>query len=138
MSYRILNNKRGTSAHVLFTANSTITIAGNSITSAIAIDNEELTGASILRAWCGSSSGNGAFWTVRRGANNTPVFVFDSTAFMDFVGNGITINLDTAATLSANINGGNLTGSLILELKKIGADGRSGPITLADSDYERN
>lgn len=136
MTYRILNNKRGTSTHVLFTANSTITIAGNSSTSAIAIDNEELTGASILRAWCGSSSGNGAFWTVRRGANT--VFVFDSTAFMDFAGNGLSINVDTAATLTANINGANLTGSLILELKKIGTGGRSGPITLANSDYERN
>lgn len=136
MTYRILNNKRGTSTHVLFTANTTLTIAGNSTTSAIATGNEDLAGASILRAWCGSSSGNGAFWTVRRGANT--VFVFDSTAFMDFAGNGLSINIDTAATLTANINGANLTGSLILELKKIGTDGASGPIKLANSDYERN
>lgn len=135
MTYRILNNKRGTSAHVLFTANTSLTIAGNSSTSAIAVDNEVLAGASILRAWCGSASGNGAFWTVRRGANT--VFVFDSTAFMDFAGNGLSINVDTAATLVANINGSVLTGSLILELKKIGTDGASGPITLPDSDYER-
>lgn len=136
MTYRILNNKRGTSVHILFTANTSLTIAGNSSTSDVAIDNEELIGASILRAWCGSSSGDGAFWTVKRGSNT--VSVFDSTAFIDFAGNGISLNVDPEATLVANINGSVLTASLILELKKIGTDNTTGPIYLADSEYERN
>lgn len=135
MTYRIINNKKSTSVFVLFTANSTLTIAGNTSVSNVAIDNEELSGAVIQRAWCGTSSGDGAYWTVKRGANT--VAVFDSTAFIDYAGNGLVLGLDSSATLSANINGSVLTGTLILELKKIGINGDSGPIYLSDSDYER-
>lgn len=132
MAFRIIKNRKNLSAHVLFTSNSTLTIAGNSSTSDIATGDEVITGCSITRAWCGSSSGNGAFWEVKRGANT--VAVLDSTAFMDYAGNGVTLDLDNTATLVANINGTVLNATLILELKKI-SNGVSGPIPTANSDY---
>ena len=85
VEYHILNNKKGISACVLFVANNegsnTITIAGNNSVSDIAIDDEILTGAFIKQTWFGSSSGDGAVWSVQRGANT--VGIFDSTAWMD-------------------------------------------------------
>lgn len=136
MTYRIINNKKTTTAYILFTANTSLTIAGNSSVSDIAVDNENLSGAVIQRAWCGSSSGDGSYWTVKRGANT--VAVYDSTAFIDYAGNGLVLSFDPDATLVANINGSVLTGTLILELKKIGVNGDTGPIYLSDSDYERS
>lgn len=133
MAHRILKNKLGLSTHILFTSNTTLTIAGNSSVSNIAMTGETVAGAAITRAWCGSSSGNGAYWSVARGANT--VAVLDSTAFIDYAGNGVTLDLDSTGTLVVTINGGTLVGTLILELKKISADGKSGPMTLTDSDY---
>lgn len=133
MAFRLINNRRGGTVHVLITSNSSLTIAGNSSVSDIATGNEVVAGCSVLRAWCGSSSGNGAYWTVKRGANT--IAVLDSTAFIDYAGNGVSINLDSNATLVANIQGADLTGSLILELKKIGANGESGPMLLSDNPY---
>lgn len=116
MAYRIVQNRKNLSATILFTSNSTLTITGNNSVSAIAIDDEVVTGASITQVWCGSPSGAGAFWEVKRGANT--VGVYDSTAYIDYAGNGAAMTLDPDATLVVNLTGA--TGTLILELQKVG------------------
>ena len=119
MTYRIISNKRYSTAALLFTAsNGNITIAGNSTTSAIGRDDEVLAGALITQIWFGSPSGNAAYWTIRRASNT--VFVADSTAYLDFRGNGVGLTLDATETLSCNLVGTSV-GSLIVELKKLPA-----------------
>ena len=119
MTYRIISNKRYGSATLLFTAsNGNITIAGANGVSVIAKDDENLAGAAIAQIWFGSPSGNSAYWTIRRGANT--VFVADSTAYLDFRGNGVGLTLDPDQPLSCNLFG-STAGSLIVELKKIPA-----------------
>jgi len=119
MTYRITSNKKYGAAVLLFTAsNGAITIAGNSSVSAIATSDEDLAGAAITQMWFGSPSGNSAYWVVKRGANT--VFVADSTAYLDFRGNGAGLSLDSSGTLSANLIGSG-NGTLIVELKKIPA-----------------
>jgi len=117
MTYSIQANRKNLSATLHFTANSTITIAGNNSVSNVAIGSEVLTGAYITQAWCGSSSGAGAYWRVKRGANT--VAVFDSTAYLDFAGCGNPLTLDSTATLVVDLIGGT-DGFLILELAKQG------------------
>lgn len=119
MTYRIVDNKKYGTVTLLFTAsNGGIVIAGNTTTSNIATSDEILAGASINMVWFGSPSGNAAYWTISRGSNN--IMTLDSTAYIDFKGNGLTIKLDSAATLSANLVGtGN--GSLYIQLGKIPA-----------------
>lgn len=115
MTYRIMSNKKNKSATVLFTANTTLTIAGNSGTSAIAVDDEVLAGCQIDSAWHGCPDGS---WVrIRRGANT--VSILSTTGFADFAGNGGSITLDSGATLVVELNGTNPS-TLVLNLKKIG------------------
>jgi len=116
MSYRIVHNRKNLSTTVLFTANTTLTLVGNNSVSAIGIGDEVITGASITQAWVGSPSGASAYWTVKRGANT--VAVLDSTAYIDYAGNGGAITLDSDATLVVELTG--TTGTLMLELQKAG------------------
>lgn len=117
MTYRVVHNKKYNSVTLLFTASNTgVVIAGNSTVSNVATSDEVLAGASIAQMWFGSPSGNAAYWVVKRGANT--VFVADSTAYMDFRGNGLTLSIDSAADLSANLIGAT-AGTLVIELKKI-------------------
>jgi hypothetical protein len=113
---KVISNRKNLSTTLHFTANDTITIAGNSAVSEIAIDNEILTGATITQAWFGSSSGASAYWTIKRGA--AVVAVLDSTGYIDFAGNGNAITIDTANTVVVELTGS--TGYLMVELQKIG------------------
>ena len=81
MATRIFNNKRQ-QVDILFTANDTITVAGNDSVSEIAIPGQVITGAAIKQLLCSSPSGNGAYWSILRGAN--VIFTPDSTAYIDF------------------------------------------------------
>lgn len=110
---RMIANRKNLSATLHFTANATLTIAGNSSVSHIATDNEVITGAYICQVWHGSQTQ----WTVKRGANT--VGVFDSTAYNDFAGNGNPIRLDQDATLVVTLDG-TTSGYLMIELQKIG------------------
>jgi hypothetical protein len=116
MTYSVLNNKKYGSVSLLFTANSSVVVAGNSSVSNVAISDEVLSGASITQLWFGSPSGNSAYWTLKRGANT--VFVADSTAYIDFRGNGNGLTLDSNGTLVANLVGSTV-GVIIVELKKL-------------------
>jgi len=113
MTYYLFNNKRQ-SVDVLFTAANTLTISGNDSVSNIAIANQTVLGASIKQMWCASISGNSAFWTISRGSND--IFYPDSTAYLDFSGNGAGLNLFPDATIVVSITGG--SGSLMLTLRK--------------------
>lgn len=116
----VLINKKGLSAVLHLTANESFVIAGGSGVSNIALPGETITGATISQVWYGSPSGQSAYWTVKRGANT--VAVFDSTGYSDFAGNGIALNKDTGATLSANLVN-STDGFLMIELQKIPTSG---------------
>lgn len=111
----IINNKKGLSTVIHLTSNATITIAGNSSVSNVAVGDEVVTGAYISQLWYGSSNGATGYWEVKRGANT--VGVFSSTGYMDFAGNGIALNNDSTATLVANLNSA-AAGFIVIELTK--------------------
>lgn len=115
MTYRILSNRKNRSATVLFTANTTLTVAGAAGVSNIAIDDEVLTGVQIDSAIHGCPDGSWA--RVLRGSNTA--VILNTTGFLDFAGNGTAINSDPGATLVVQFNGTSPS-TLILNLKKIG------------------
>ena len=120
MAYRVQANRKNLSVTLHMSANSgTITVAGNSAVSNVAIGDEVLTGAYITQVWVGSPSGaeGGAYWEIKRGANT--VAVLDSTCYIDYAGCGNPITLDSSATLSANLVG-STAGYLMIELQKEG------------------
>lgn len=117
---QITSNRERSSAVLHFTANTAdIVMVGNSSVSAIAKDNETVNGVYISQVICGSPSGNGAYWTIKRGANT--VAVVDSTAAIDFAGAGMAISLWPAATLSVELTGAE-DGFLMIELQKVGSE----------------
>jgi hypothetical protein len=113
----IIINKKGLSAVIHLTANATINISGNSVTSDIALGNEIITGASIKQIWYGSNNGH---WAVGRGSNTAAIL--NNTGHMDFISHGITLNKDTGATLTANLNSTGV-GFIIIEVSKIPTTG---------------
>jgi len=117
MAHRVIANRKNLSATLHFTANATVTIAGNSSVSGIALDNEVLTGAYITQMWYGTPSGAVAYWEVKRGSNT--VAILDSTSYTDYAGAGNPIKLDSNGTLVVNLIGTN-AGYLMVELQKEG------------------
>jgi hypothetical protein len=115
----VVINRKYLSVTVHATANQTWTIAGNNSVSNVAMDDEVLSGASIKQIWAGSSSGNGAYWTVTRGAN--VVAVLDSTVWIDYAGNGNMLGKDSAEDLSVTLtNAADDAGYIMIELQKHG------------------
>lgn len=113
----IIINKKGLSAVIHLTANAVINIAGDSTTSDIAVGTEVITGASIKQIWYGSNNGH---WAVGRGSNTAAIL--NNTGHMDFISHGITLNKDTGATLTANLNSTGV-GFIIIEVSKIPTTG---------------
>ena len=101
MAYTILSNKKNTSATIHVNSNSNIIIAGNNSVSNVAIGTEVLSGASITQVAYGCD-GNGHI-QVLRGAN--VVGIYDSTAYIDYAGNGMALDLHPAANLVINFVG---------------------------------
>ena len=116
MAIRYVNNRRQT-VDVLVTSNATIVVAGNSSVSNVALGGQVLIGATIKQLFCSSPSGNGAYWQIRRGANT--VWTPDSTAYIDFAGNGMPMNVDQEATIVCNLfRAGDNEGTLWFQLHK--------------------
>lgn len=118
MSFNIISNRKNTSVvlHFTGTANSSVNITGNTLSSNIAVPGEEITGAYIAQAVWGCAPG--AHISVRRGGNI--VAVYDSSGQQDYAGCGIPINVfSTEANLQINFNG-TTNAFLILELQKQG------------------
>lgn len=119
-SPNVIINRERASCVLHFTANtSDIVITGNTSVSNIAKDDETVNGAYISQIICGSPSGDGAYWVVKRGANT--VAVVDSTASIDFAGTGMPITRWPTANLSVTLVG-STDGFLMIELQKINAE----------------
>jgi len=119
-SPNVIANRERASAVLHFTANvANIVVVGNTSISNIAEDDETVNGAFISQVICGSPSGNGAYWVIKRGANT--VAVVDSTAAIDFAGAGMALNLYPTANLSVELVG-STDGFLMVELQKINAE----------------
>lgn len=114
MAYRIVDNKYLGMATIAVTSNSTLTIAGSS-TSDIASNNEVVYGATINNINV-NMQGNG-YCQISRGSNT--IFIADSSAQLDFKGNGSALTLDNDATLDFKLFG---SGFVILNLTKISAN----------------
>lgn len=99
------------------TSNATFVVAGNNSVSNLAVNNEIVESATIKQIWCGSPSGNGAYWIVKRGAN--VVGVYDSTCWIDYAGNGFALNKDAAANVVITLhNTADDTAYIMIEVKK--------------------
>jgi hypothetical protein len=122
MAINILKKAANGSVVVHVTGTGTINCTGNDTISDLASTGEIVTRAKIKQIWTGSSSGNGANFVVSRGNStvNTVVAVYDSTAWIDYAGNGMALNLaeDGAAIYFTLNNATEGQGYLMLELKK--------------------
>ena len=116
MAERIVKNTRQ-NVLVLFTSNSTLTVAGNATASNVGLSTvtDDITGVSIKQVWAGSISGGSGFWEVKRGSNT--VMMLDSTLYWDLAGVGCSITLDPGATVVVERTGG--SGTLMIEFQKI-------------------
>ncbi len=127
MPVTVISNKPRTSVVLHVTGpNTSINITGNSTVSAIASNNEILTGAFITQAAWGIQGG-GAI-VIKRGANS--VAFYDSTGQHEYAGCGMPIKAgETAANLTVEFAGagGSNTAFIIFELQKLG--------TFAASEY---
>jgi hypothetical protein len=123
MPVTVISNKPRTSAVLHVTApTTTVVIAGNTTQSAIASNNEVLTGAFITQAAWGMQGGA---ILIKRGANT--VAVYDSTGQHEYAGCGMPIRTDQlAANLTVEFTGTS-NGFIIFELQKLG--------TFAASEY---
>lgn len=115
----IVNNRKDTTVDVVFTGNNTIDVVGVAsgnteyVNSDIAIGDEIIGGATVQKVYCGGPTGG--YWELRRGANT--IGVYDSTAFIDFTGNGLTIDVDLEAPLTARLYNSS-SGYLAVTLRK--------------------
>jgi len=73
----------------------TLVCTGIDSVSNLASTGETVSSAAIKQVWCGSSSGAGSYWVVERGNStvNTVVGVYDSSAWIDYAGNGASLTL---------------------------------------------
>jgi hypothetical protein len=116
MAFKILSNKKNTSAVIHFTpANSTLTIAGNSTVSNVAIENEILTGAYITQVFYGND-GAGSIQVLR---GTSLVAVYDSTGYVDYAGSGMALTANSTSSLTVNFVG-SANSYLLLEVQKEG------------------
>ena len=119
MTVNITSNKKNTSAVIhVSNANTTLTMAGNSSVSAIAIGDEVLTGAYITQVFFGHDgiTADGGM-AIYRGANL--VAAYDTTCFMDYAGVGMALTVDQSANLAIKFIGTN-NAYCFLEVQKVG------------------
>lgn len=117
MAASILKNSGNGSVILHATSNATFIIAGNNSVSNVATNNEIVSLATIKQVWSGSSSGNGAYWVLKRGAN--VVGVYDSTFWKDYAGNGFALNKDSSANVVVELhNAASDEGYIMIEIKK--------------------
>ena len=102
----IINNKRGGTATILATANTTVSLAD------LEVGDETVTAAQIRMAdYCANGGG---VWTIKRGANT--ILALTGSANFDLVGSGFgAIALDETATIVCECTS---TGTLILHVSK--------------------
>jgi hypothetical protein len=124
MPVTVISNKPRTSAVLHVTApTANVVIVGNSTVSAIASNNEVLTGAFITQAAWGLDPAGTII--IKRGANT--VAVYDSTGQHEYAGCGMPIKAyELAANLTVEFIGTS-NGFIIFELQKLG--------TFAASEY---
>jgi hypothetical protein len=123
MAVTITSNKKNTSATIhISAANSTIVVAGNSVTTnvdatatCLALGNEVLTGVYITQAFYGVDPAGYA--VIKRGT--TPVAIYDSTGYKDYAGCGMALTVGQTANLTVEFVG-TANGYVLLEVQKAG------------------
>lgn len=120
----VLSNKYKTSVTVHYSANVTITVAGNNSVSNLATSDETLTGCVIDKVIYGSGGGTAPHWVVKRnnGSTNSVIMVLSESGFVEFDGLGM--------QLSAFRDGDNIqlelvgtaNGYIMMDLKKLGVN----------------
>jgi hypothetical protein len=123
MAVTITSNKKNTSAVIhVSAANTTIKVAGNSITTnvdatatCLALGNEVLSGVYITQAFFGVDPAGYA--VIKRGT--TPVAIYDSTGYVDYSGSGMALTVGQTANLTVEFVG-TANGYVLLEVQKAG------------------
>lgn len=122
MTISILKNASNGSVIVHASSNGSIVLTGNDSVSNIAAPGEYVIGSRIKQVWTGSSSGGTAYWVISKGNTSANVIagVYDSTAWIDYAGNGFALNIaEDGESLYFTINGTPATGYVMVELKKV-------------------
>ena len=107
MASRTLSNQKGGKMVVLFTSNTTMTVASANVDA-----TETVTGMHINQIWYGSDSG---YTKVARGSNT--ILITSSTGYMDFAGGGAAIQIDPAADIAVTSTSANST--VIIDFQKV-------------------
>ncbi len=107
MAYRILSNQKGGKLVLLFTSNTTFEVSSANVDA-----SETVSGLHINQMWTGLDSG---FWKLARGSNT--IFIYDSSDYVDFAGNGCALQLDAAANVVVNCTSANST--MIVDFQKV-------------------
>lgn len=120
MALRIAKNRLNHSAIIHTDVTGSVNVVGNSSVSNLTVNAtsaEVITGAAITQAWFGGEATS--VWVVKRGANTVCVLNPSGASYIDFRGNGASLDLDSTANLSITLTGG-ANAFCMLEVKKIG------------------
>lgn len=111
----VISNKKNGKVVLHFTANATVTVAGNNSVSGIVSNTSEevVTGGTITKVAWGVTGTDS--WTVKRGSNT--VLVLTGTNVLNLAEFGSAVNLHPDATLVVEKSGG--TGHILIEMAKV-------------------
>ena len=108
MAGRVLSNQKGGKLVMLFTSNTTMTVASANVDA-----TETVSGLHINQIWFGTDGAG--WWKVSRGAN--VVQIAETSVYADFAGCGAAIQIDPAADVTVNCTSANST--LIIDFQKV-------------------
>ena len=121
MAISYLKNAANLNVIVHANASGNVVLTGN--TSDIASPGENVIGTTIKQVWCGSISGGPGYWLLEKGFANgdgrSTIGVYDSTAWIDYAGNGCAINIDEDAEALFFTLNGSAAGYISIDIKKI-------------------
>lgn len=109
MASRILTNQKGGKLVVLFTSNTELQVASANVDA-----TETVSGLAINQIWYGIDGASGTYWKVSRGSNT--IAICETSQYMDFAGNGASLQIDPAANVVVNCTSANCT--LIIDFQK--------------------
>jgi hypothetical protein len=120
MAISYLKNAVNNNVVVHSDATGSIVLTGNAAVSNIAMPGEIVIGTTIKQVWFGSISGASGYWLVSKGNStvNTVIGMYDSTAWIDYAGNGCALNISEAGeNLYFTLTGA--AGYIMFDIKKV-------------------
>ena len=120
MAISYLKNAVNNNVVVHADATGSIVLTGNDSVSNIASPGETVIGSTIKQVWFGSISGASGYWLVEKGnaTVNSVIGMYDSTAWIDYAGNGCALNIEEEGdNLYFTLTGA--AGYIMFDIKKV-------------------